>query len=89
MKALLKTGAVPLLGKLLATDNVDVLIPVVGTLQECASEVRLKINVLGIFCMYGTYTNTHSLTHTICIANLSEVDPIRGHGGAFGERTQD
>ena len=39
-KALLKTGAVPLLGKLLATDNVDVLIPVVGTLQECASEVR-------------------------------------------------
>ena len=85
MKALLKTGAVPLLGKLLATDNVDVLIPVVGTLQECASEVRLKINVLGAFCMYGTYTNTH----TICIANLSEVDPIRGHGGAFGERTQD
>ena len=43
LKALLKTGAVPLLGKLLATDNVDVLIPVVGTLQECASEVRLDI----------------------------------------------
>ena len=38
-KALLKTGAVPLLGELLATDCVDVLIPVVGTLQECASEV--------------------------------------------------
>lgn len=64
MKALLKTGAVPLLGKLLATDNVDVLIPVVGTLQECASEVRLKINVLGIFCMYGTYTNTHTHSRT-------------------------
>ena len=43
LKALLKTGAVPLLGKLLATDNVDVLIPVVGTLQECASEVRSDI----------------------------------------------
>ena len=43
LKAWLKTGAVPLLGKLLATDNVDVLIPVVGTLQECASEVRLDI----------------------------------------------
>ena len=39
-QALLKTGAVPLLGKLLATDHVDVLIPVVGTLQECASEVH-------------------------------------------------
>lgn len=36
--ALLKTGAVPLLGKLLTSENVDVLIPVVGTLQECASE---------------------------------------------------
>ena len=42
LKALLKTGAVPLLGKLLATDNVDVLIPVVGTLQECSSEVSFN-----------------------------------------------
>jgi len=41
LQALLKTGAVPLLGKLLSTENVDVLIPVVGTLQECASEVRV------------------------------------------------
>ena len=39
VQALLKTAAVPLMGKLLATDNVDVLIPMVGTLQECASEV--------------------------------------------------
>ena len=29
----------PLLGKLLSSENIDVLIPVVGTLQECASEV--------------------------------------------------
>ena len=35
----MKTGAVPLLGRLLESDQVDVLIPVVGTLQECASEV--------------------------------------------------
>ena len=40
-QALLKTGAVPLLGRLLESDQVDVLIPVVGTLQECASEVRV------------------------------------------------
>ena len=39
LQALLKTGAVPLLGRLLESDQVDVLIPVVGTLQECASEV--------------------------------------------------
>jgi hypothetical protein len=36
---LLKTGAVPRLGRLLASESVDVLIPVVGTLQECASLV--------------------------------------------------
>lgn len=39
----MKTGAVPLLGKLLSTDSVDVLIPVVGTLQECASLVSIII----------------------------------------------
>ena len=51
-KALLKTGAVPLLGKLLATDNVDVLIPVVGTLQECASEVRHYPFAKNCCCVY-------------------------------------
>ena len=42
-QALLKTGAVPQLGRLLETDHVDVLIPLVGTLQECASEVSMGI----------------------------------------------
>ncbi len=50
LQALLKTGAVPLLGRLLETDNVDVLIPVVGTLQECASEVRKEGGVKGSAC---------------------------------------
>ena len=52
-QALMKTGAVPLLGRLLESEQVDVLIPVVGTLQECASEV---IN--------DTHTHTH--THRAC-----------------------
>ena len=42
----MKTGAVPLLGRLLSTDNVDVLIPIVGTLQECASEVSTCVYAL-------------------------------------------
>ena len=42
----MKTGAVPLLGKLLSTDKVDVLIPVVGTLQECASLVSIHIRIV-------------------------------------------
>jgi hypothetical protein len=38
-QAMRKAGAIPLLAKLLKSDNYDMLIPVVGTLQECASEV--------------------------------------------------
>ena len=37
--AIFKARAVPLLAKLLHSENENVLVPVVGTLQECASEV--------------------------------------------------
>lgn len=63
LKALLKTGAVPLLGKLLATDNVDVLIPVVGTLQECASEVSSKPATLSSNCHIPS-------SHSPCVLQL-------------------
>lgn len=39
--AIRKAGGIPLLAKLLKSDNESMLIPVVGTLQECASEVNL------------------------------------------------
>ena len=34
-----KSGLIPLLAKLLKSNRPDLLIPVVGTLQECASDV--------------------------------------------------
>lgn len=34
-----KAGGIPLLARLLKSTNEEMLIPVVGTLQECASEV--------------------------------------------------
>ena len=37
--AIRKAGGIPLLAKLLKSDNESMLIPVVGTLQECATEV--------------------------------------------------
>lgn len=37
-EAMRKAGAIPLLAKLLKSEHEDMLIPVVGTLQECASE---------------------------------------------------
>lgn len=39
-EAIRKAGGVPLLGRLLKSPHENMLIPVVGTLQECASEVR-------------------------------------------------
>lgn len=39
-RAIRKAGGIPLLGRLLKCPHENMLIPVVGTLQECASEVR-------------------------------------------------
>ena len=39
--AMRKAGAIPLLAKLLKSKHENMLIPVVGTLQECATEVRM------------------------------------------------
>ena len=38
--AIRKAGGIPLLAKLLKSSNESMLIPVVGTLQECATEVN-------------------------------------------------
>ena len=38
--AMLKSGIVPLLAKHLQADDEKLLVPVIGTIQECASEVR-------------------------------------------------
>ncbi|XP_060598171.1 outer dynein arm-docking complex subunit 2-like isoform X1 [Ruditapes philippinarum] len=49
-EAMRKAGAIPLLAKLLKSTHEDMLIPVVGTLQECASEpsYRLAIRTEGM-----------------------------------------
>ncbi len=40
--AIRQAGAIPLLAKLLSSSNVSLLIPVVGILQECASQGNLN-----------------------------------------------
>ncbi|RVE59027.1 hypothetical protein OJAV_G00200110 [Oryzias javanicus] len=44
-KAICKAGGIPLLGCLLASSLESMLIPVVGTLQECASEESSRITI--------------------------------------------
>ena len=41
--AIRKAGGIPLLAKLLKSQNESMLIPVVGTLQECATEVGFLV----------------------------------------------
>lgn len=41
-EAIRKAGGITLLGRLLKSPHVNMLIPVIGTLQECASEVCLE-----------------------------------------------
>lgn len=48
-EAMRKAGAIPLLAKLLKSPTEDMLIPVVGTLQECASEVGHDYQLLRVF----------------------------------------
>lgn len=43
-EAIRKAGGIPLLGRLLKSPHKNMLIPVVGTLQECASVVRRDIH---------------------------------------------
>lgn len=45
-EAIRKAGGIPLLARLLKTSHENMLIPVVGTLQECASEVPKPSRVL-------------------------------------------
>jgi hypothetical protein len=43
--AVLKTGGVPHLAKLVALENEDILVPVTGLIQECCVEVRKYVIV--------------------------------------------
>ena len=60
--AIFRARAVPLLAKLLLSENENVLVPVVGTLQECASEVN------------GCYHYHVMMMNCWTVACLSRVD---------------
>ncbi|XP_037829249.1 armadillo repeat-containing protein 4 [Kryptolebias marmoratus] len=45
-EAIRKAGGIPLLGRLLKSPHEDMLIPVVGTLQECASEENYRTAII-------------------------------------------
>ncbi len=62
--AIRKAGGIPLLAKLLKSNNESMLIPVVGTLQECASEVGKRWS--GITLLYALCFALNSFQKSLC-----------------------
>lgn len=52
-EAIWQAGAIPLLGRLLKSPHENMLIPVVGTLQECASKVRAVMQLEHVSSLYN------------------------------------
>lgn len=62
--AMRRAGAIPLLARLLKSQHSNMLIPVVGTLQECASEVENECNLLDY--LTASPIKRHYYTTTDC-----------------------
>lgn len=52
-EAMQRAGAIPLLARLLKSPHENMLIPVVGTLQECASEVFVIFVYFSVCLLMG------------------------------------
>ncbi|KAK3083056.1 hypothetical protein FSP39_012730 [Pinctada imbricata] len=90
-EAMQKAGAIPLLAKLLKSPHENMLIPVVGTLQECASEhsYRLAIRTEGM--VEDLVKNLNSQTDELqmhcasaifkCAEEKETRDLVRQYGG--------
>ena len=65
-QAIRKAGGIPLLARLLKSNNEAMLIPVVGTLQECATEVRYKL------CCHASVTVISCCLAWSCFNSLSQ-----------------
>lgn len=67
-QAIRKAGGIPLLARLLKSNNEAMLIPVVGTLQECATEVGTNCVVTlshSITCTVVAFLCHSSVTHSL------------------------
>lgn len=47
-----RSGLVPLMGKLLKSIHIDVVVPIMGTVQQCASQVNLIL-----FLFFSNYSH--------------------------------
>ncbi|NWI60490.1 ARMC4 protein, partial [Calyptomena viridis] len=90
-KAIRKAGGIPLLARWLKCSDANILIPVVGTLQECASEpsYRLAIRTEGMIeNLVKNLRSEHEELQMLCASAIFKCaedeetrDLVRQHGG--------
>nr|XP_009677914.1 PREDICTED: armadillo repeat-containing protein 4 isoform X3 [Struthio camelus australis] len=90
-EAILKAGGIPLLAKWLKCSHVNILTPVVGTLQECASEqsYRIAIRTEGMIeDLVKNLSSEHEELQMHCASAIFKCaedketrDLVRQHGG--------
>ncbi|KAM6216192.1 outer dynein arm-docking complex subunit 2 [Rhynchocyon petersi] len=90
-EAIRKAGGIPLLARLLKTSHEDMLIPVVGTLQECASEENYRAAIKAERIIENLVKNLNSENEQLqqhcamaiyqCAEDKDTRDLVRLHGG--------
>uniref|UniRef100_A0A8D0UC41 Outer dynein arm-docking complex subunit 2 n=1 Tax=Sus scrofa TaxID=9823 RepID=A0A8D0UC41_PIG len=90
-EAIRKAGGIPLLARLLKTSHQDMLIPVVGTLQECASEENYRAAIKAERIIENLVKNLSSENEQLqehcamaiyqCAEDEETRDLVRLHGG--------
>ncbi|ELW73011.1 Armadillo repeat-containing protein 4 [Tupaia chinensis] len=90
-EAIRKAGGFPLLARLLKTSHEDMLIPVVGTLQECASEENYRASIKSERIIENLVKNLNSENEQLqehcamaiyqCAEDEETRDLVRLHGG--------
>ncbi|XP_004861895.1 armadillo repeat-containing protein 4 isoform X2 [Heterocephalus glaber] len=90
-EAIRKAGGIPLLARLLKTSHEDMLIPVVGTLQECASEENYRVAIKAERIIENLVKNLNSENEQLqehcamaiyqCAEDEETRDLVRLHGG--------
>ncbi|XP_044534873.1 outer dynein arm-docking complex subunit 2 [Gracilinanus agilis] len=90
-EAIRKAGGIPLLARLLKSSHEDMLIPVVGTLQECASEENYRAAIKAERIIENLVKNLNSENEVLqehcamaiyqCAEDEETRDLVRLHGG--------
>uniref|UniRef100_A0A673VLE7 Armadillo repeat containing 4 n=1 Tax=Suricata suricatta TaxID=37032 RepID=A0A673VLE7_SURSU len=90
-EAIRKAGGIPLLARLLKTSHENMLIPVVGTLQECASEENYRAAIKAERIIEDLVKNLNSTNEQLqehcamaiyqCAEDEETRDLVRLHGG--------